>query len=71
MPEPPPQTCMESEYVAKFTRNEMAIYDSTKDQWMEKLKLKIVNGYESYVRLVTSEMYGLTNMLIPIFVISV
>ena len=50
MPEPPPQTCMESEYVAKFTRNEMAIYDSTKDQWMEKLKLKIVAGYEFYVK---------------------
>ena len=49
MPEPPPQTCMESEYVAKFTRNEMAIYDSTKDQWMEKLKLKIASGYKSYL----------------------
>ena len=30
-----------------FVICEMAIYDSTKDQHMEKLKLKIANGYES------------------------
>ena len=40
---------MESNFVAKFTCDKMAIYDSTKDQQMEKLKLKIANGYGSYV----------------------
>ena len=40
---------MESNFVAKFTCDKMAIYDSTKDQQMEKLKLKFVHGYESYM----------------------
>ena len=32
-----------------FMRDKMTIYDSIKDQRMEKLKLKIVVRYESYV----------------------
>ena len=43
------RTCTESEFVAKFTREEMEAYDATKDQRMEKLRIKIANGYESYV----------------------
>ena len=43
------QTCTKSNFVTKFTRDEMIIYDLSKDQQMEKLKLKIVKKYEFYV----------------------
>ena len=43
------RTYTELEFVAKFTHDEMTIYDSTKEQQMEKLELKIANGYGSYV----------------------
>ena len=66
------RACTESKFVANVTRDKMAIYDSTKDQHMEKFKLKVVVATESYVsmklqRLVTFKMYDCTNMLIPNF----
>ena len=41
----------ESEFMGRFMAHEMAIYDSTKEEQMEKLKIKIVAGYNSYGRM--------------------
>ena len=39
----------ESDFVARFIANEMAIYDSRKEERMEMLKNKIAADFDSYV----------------------
>ena len=39
----------ESDFVQKFCYDAMAIYDTSKDQRIEKIQSRIAKGYESYV----------------------
>ena len=48
----PLQAGMESEFVQKFCYDTMAIDDTSKDAWMEKINTRIAKGYESYVSMV-------------------
>ena len=48
----PLRTGTECEFVQKFCYDAMAIYDTSKDERMEKIKARIAKGYESYVSMV-------------------
>ena len=48
----PLRTGTESEFVDKFCYDVMALYDTSKDERMEKIQARIAKGYESYVSMV-------------------
>ena len=45
-----------------LSQDEMAIKDSRKEQQMDKLKLKIANGHESYVSIVFLKIGDIPNV---------
>ena len=56
----------EAEFVARFMDNEMAIYDSKKEERLEMLTKKIAPGLDSYVSMsedFISDMYVLEGLL--------
>ena len=57
-------TYQELGFVVEFTHDEMTIYHWRKEQRMAKLKLKIQNGHESYVRIVFLKIGAIQNALL-------